>query len=91
VTEDIPGAEDLEVLRMAQDEQRILVTEDKDFGDWVFAHGEKIEGVVLLRFPARAHKTLAENMVVLVKECATELRHSFTVFEPGRARIRKMK
>jgi len=91
VTEAVPGAADLEVLRMATEEQRILITEDKDFGDWVFAHGEKIEGVVLLRFSARARRTLAERIGALVRECGPELRHSFTVFEPGRARIRKMR
>ena len=35
VTDRFPGALDHEVLKLAQDENRILLTEDKDFGDLV--------------------------------------------------------
>jgi len=91
VSETLSGAADLEVLRFAVDEARILLTEDKDFGDWVFAHGEQIAGVVLLRFPASARTALGKNVDVLIREQGADLTNSFTVLEPGRARIRKMK
>ncbi len=51
VAESFPSASDQQVLEHAIKEGRILLTEDKDFGEWVFAHGEKIEGVILIRFP----------------------------------------
>jgi predicted nuclease of predicted toxin-antitoxin system len=91
VSETVPGTPDLNVLRMARDEQRILLTEDKDFGDWVFSHGETIAGVVLLRFPSTARAMICKDMSVLVREHGLELSGSFTVLEPGRARIRKTK
>ena len=43
---------DSELLTLALSEQRILLTEDKDFGSLVFAGGEQPPGVVLLRLDA---------------------------------------
>ena len=35
VVEDMPGVQDSAVLKVAVNENRILLTEDKDFGEWV--------------------------------------------------------
>ncbi len=35
----MPGASDADVIRMAKEEGRILLTEDKDFGQLVYAAG----------------------------------------------------
>jgi predicted nuclease of predicted toxin-antitoxin system len=43
-----PDPGDLELLRWAADEQRILVTLDKDFGALVFLHGERSCGLIRL-------------------------------------------
>ncbi len=41
---------DRDVLRAANEQDRILVTFDKDFGDLVFGSKMETRGVVLLRF-----------------------------------------
>ncbi len=51
-----PRVADVEVLRMAADEGRVVVTADKDFGELVFVHGVDCPGVVLIRI-ALAHET----------------------------------
>ena len=43
------GATDATVLRRAHDEERLLLTEDKDFGDLVFRSKMAVPGVLLLR------------------------------------------
>lgn len=43
VAESFPSVTDKQILQHAVKEKRILLTEDKDFGEWVFAHGEKME------------------------------------------------
>jgi predicted nuclease of predicted toxin-antitoxin system len=48
------GATDQSVLEEALREQRLLMTEDKDFGELVFARGATGFGVVLLRYPIAA-------------------------------------
>jgi predicted nuclease of predicted toxin-antitoxin system len=90
VAESFPSASDQQVLRHAAKEKRILLTEDKDFGEWVFAHGEDVSGVILIRFPANARRQLGEEIKVLVDIHGLELMKNFVVLEPGRARIRKI-
>jgi len=90
VAESFPSVTDKQVLEHAIKEGRILLTEDKDFGEWVFAHGEKIAGVILIRFPGNARKRLGEEIINLVDDHGNELKKFFTVLEPGRARLRKI-
>ena len=89
VTESFPSASDLEILRTAVENDRILITEDSDFGEWVFAHGEEMKGVLFIRFPGNARSRLGEEVVLLIEKHGIDLVGSFTVLEPGRARIRQ--
>jgi len=90
VAESFPGSSDLEVLKRDVDQKRILLTEDKDFGEWVFAHKEEMYGVLFIRYPASLRANLGEMVRVLVTKHGSELVKSFIVLEPGKARIRKM-
>jgi len=90
VAESFPSASDQQVLEHAIKGERILLTEDKDFGEWVFAHGEKIQGVILIRFPGNARTRLGEEFMLLVDDHGIELKKCFSVLEPGRARLRKI-
>ena len=90
VSEITPRAEDSYVIRHALRERRILLTEDKDFGQLVFAHGQKSSGVIFLRFPAGARKQIAEEVVRLVGERGEKLAGSFVTIQPGRIRISKI-
>jgi predicted nuclease of predicted toxin-antitoxin system len=49
VYEDARGVEDDIILQKAFDENWVLITNDKDFGDKVFRNGRLHKGVVLLR------------------------------------------
>jgi predicted nuclease of predicted toxin-antitoxin system len=50
------GLSDTEALGLARDEHRLLLTEDKDFGELVFRFRLAVPGLVLLRIDvARAH------------------------------------
>ena len=90
VSEKFASASDQEVLKLAVEEKRILLTEDKDFGEWVYAHRKEMYGVVLIRYTANLRSKLGEAVNVLVAEHGSDLVRSFTVLEPGRARIRKV-
>ena len=90
VAESFPSASDHQVIQQAIKEKRILLTEDKDFGEWVFAHGEKIDGVILIRFPGNARKRLGEEIILPIAKHGIKLKKCFVVLEPGRARLRKI-
>lgn len=87
VKDSAPGASDEAVIRMTLDEDRILVTEDSDFGRLVFASDMDSPGVLYLRFPASARQTMVDTVVDLVKREDTRLAQCFVVVQPGRTRI----
>lgn len=87
VAEIIPRAEDPDVLKLAVRQKRILLTEDKDFGQLVYARGLSTIGVIFLRFPTSARKEISKDVVKLVREQDEHLVGCFVVVQPGRIRI----
>jgi predicted nuclease of predicted toxin-antitoxin system len=85
VVEVIPRATDVQVIELAVVEDRILLTEDKDFGQLVYASAETSPGVVLIRFPAR--QSVSAATLELIRRRGEQLRGSFVVLQPGRVRI----
>ncbi len=45
------GLADIEVLRIAEAERRILITNDRDFGELIFRRGLSHSGVIYFRLP----------------------------------------
>jgi predicted nuclease of predicted toxin-antitoxin system len=87
VAELSPRSVDRDVLDIATREQRVLLTEDKDFGRLVFADAQATGGVILIRYPAIARAHLADEVLQLVTSRATDLYGRFVVMRPGRVRI----
>jgi predicted nuclease of predicted toxin-antitoxin system len=83
-------ANDETLLRLAQEQGRIFVTRDRDFGNLVFV--KVIEtGVLYLRMtPATQNKVLDELERVLNKYSEQELLKSFVVIEVDGHRVRKL-
>jgi predicted nuclease of predicted toxin-antitoxin system len=82
-------ATDEVVMELAIREARILLTEDKDFGQLVHANQAETGGVFLLRFPASARASLPGAVTELVEQRGEELLGCFVVLQPGRIRIRR--
>lgn len=82
-----PGAKDPAVLALARSEQRVLLTEDKDFGLLAYAGGKETAGVILIRFPGNARSSLGQAMVSVIAELGGRITGAFVVVEPGRARV----
>jgi predicted nuclease of predicted toxin-antitoxin system len=82
-------AEDAELLRVAQEQGRIFVTRDRDFGGLVFVQSGGA-GVIYLRMTPQTQDAVhAELERVLTLYSEQDLQASFVVIEPGRHRIRK--
>lgn len=82
-----PGAADEDVVALAQREQRLLLTEDKDFGQ--LAHALSAGGltVVLLRFPTQARSDIGATVAAVLSMYSASLSHAFVVIEPGQVRV----
>lgn len=83
------GAADADVIGIAVDQQRVLITEDKDFGQLVFASGAISPGVIYLRFTAGARQEIAASVLKLVEHEGMGLTGRFAVLKPGRVRLGK--
>ena len=87
ISETARGAADLAVIAQAVAEERILITEDTDFGQLVYAHAHTSSGVILIRFPARVRANLVKQVLQLIEQAGDRLKGAFVVLQPGRTRI----
>ncbi|MGC8848906.1 MAG: DUF5615 family PIN-like protein [Candidatus Bathyarchaeia archaeon] len=68
VTDIDESMEDERVLKLAEEEARILIMNDKDFGDFVFRQGRKVNGIILFRVKGQDTGLKAELMRKLLME-----------------------
>ncbi len=87
LTEFMTRSVDALVIEQAGREQRILLTEDKDFGWLVFVKAAESGGVILIRYPGQGRAELGDVLRRLVRERADQVRGGFTVVQPGQIRI----
>lgn len=68
VFEETPGISDDAVLDRAREENRILITNDKDFGEKIYRQQKSHQGVILLRLKNERSK----NKIKVLKEFGKE-------------------
>jgi len=90
ISEMSPRAEDADVIALAAREKRIVLTEDGDFGQLVYAHGQQTHGVIFIRYPVAMRRQLGKDVVKLVKQRGETLVGCFVVLQPGRIRISRI-
>ena len=90
IAEVSPSIDDQDVLDRAVQAGRILVTDDKDFGELVVREGRPHRGVVLFRLAGMPLGDRAELVSRLFAASFAELAGAFTVLDrSGRVRVRK--
>jgi predicted nuclease of predicted toxin-antitoxin system len=90
VSETACGCSDEEVLRIANEERRILVTSDTDFGEMIFRQGKTCYGLVLLRFASEKVNDKIRTLQHLLKHHSGKLSGHFTVASAQQIRIKPM-
>lgn len=84
-------ASDEDLLKIGKDENRILITRDKDFGRLLFLKEKTSKGVIFLRIsPRTLQEVHRELRRTLEEHSEEELNRCFCVVEPGRHRIRHL-
>jgi len=90
IAESSSGITDEEVIKLANCESRILITNDKDFGELIFRQGKIAQGILLIR----ASNGESSNKLRLVKEvlekAKNKLEGNFIVVNEVGIRIRKI-
>jgi predicted nuclease of predicted toxin-antitoxin system len=89
VFDERPGIPDEEVLRLAFSERRILITNDKDFGEKVFWQRQAHHGVILLRLKDERSKNKTDVLRKLLAQYKEVLAERFFVATEYQVRFRK--
>jgi predicted nuclease of predicted toxin-antitoxin system len=90
IRETAPGSSDDSVLTRARDENRLLITFDKDFGELVFRHGAKAsQGIVLFRIAQPSAEVVAARVAAILAS-RDDWAGSFSVVEESAVRMRPL-
>ncbi|NOZ58334.1 MAG: hypothetical protein GXO66_01955, partial [Euryarchaeota archaeon] len=79
-----------DVLKLAESEERILITNDKDFGELIYRLNKPSSGVILLRLKKDTPKARIEYVSSLLHSKAESLEGKFVVLTEMGYRIRKI-
>jgi len=92
IIEDSPGIKDYEVLARAVNEQRIILTFDRDYGDLIFKRGLPAPtGLVYFRFAPVTPIEPAEYLLRLLHIEELKLEEKFTTVRRDQIRQRPLK
>lgn len=90
VTEKYLGSSDRSILKIAEVEKRIIITNDKDFGDLIFYHQLNSHGVVLLRLANESVQNKIKIIRILLDRYRNNLKGNFLVVTENGIRMRKL-
>jgi predicted nuclease of predicted toxin-antitoxin system len=85
------GADDTAILDHAAAEERILLTEDKDFGELVVRLGLPAHGVILIRMDVADSMAKLRRLSTVLEEHANRLPGSFVVVDASKTRFRPLR
>lgn len=90
VMESMRGEDDEVLLAQAFHEERLLITEDKDFGELVYRLRLPTRGIILLRFNPGEEDMKIERLLQLLEMQAAQLFDTFIVVERNKVRLRPL-
>jgi predicted nuclease of predicted toxin-antitoxin system len=83
-----PGTSDSDIVERADQERRLLLTEDKDFGELVFRWRRAVPGIVLLRIVPERRGQKWTRLAAAIGRYGETLLGRYTVVEDDRIRSR---
>lgn len=79
---------DAEILQLAFNENAILITMDKDFGELIFKNHSLHTGVLLLRLEDAVVREKLSTVQNIIPEHLQNLKDNFSVYQNGKLRVR---
>jgi len=87
---DDPSITDEQVMQIAIDENRIIITYDSDYGELIFKHGYKPQaGVIFIRTQPTEPLETAKILEELLTKKAISFEHNLTVIDSNTIRQKK--
>ena len=75
---------------LSKELDKIILTEDKDFGEWIFAHKVKGVSVIFLRYHYKETDDIIKILVKLLKDNKDKLYNKFTTVTIDKIRTRSI-
>jgi predicted nuclease of predicted toxin-antitoxin system len=89
VYEEARGTDDDSILRKAFDENWILITSDKDFGEKVYRERQPHRGIILLRLEDERSVNKVKILQSLLESYSDQVAGNFVVATEKRVRVAK--
>ncbi len=83
------GISDESVLRLALQEKRIVITNDKDFGDLIYGKQHPHAGVILFRLHHESKDMMIQKLSYLLEHYGNKIQDHFIVVTDTRIRVRE--
>jgi len=90
VAENHKGISDADIINLAIEMNSLILTEDRDFGQLIFADRKKSLGIIFLRYFATDFFRIATQLIRLINEYQENLYNKFVVITTKRIRIREI-
>ena len=89
ILEDAPSIKDEKVIEFAKATQTILISEDKDFGEWVFSHHVTGLTIIFLRYKKEEYEKILQDLKIVLTDLeGTALEHEFITITARKIRRR---
>ena len=85
-----PGCEDKKVMELGYNENRILITFDKDFGELVFKMKTPTRGVILLRYTPKNPEYITQRLKALPIPPKMDFENHFCTVTEEKVRLVKL-
>ena len=85
-----PGISDISIIQVVKEKSGILITEDKDFGELVFAHGFKTISIIFLRYDQPQYQTVEKNLLNAVSLYHDTDQPVFVTVTENKIRVRRL-
>jgi len=84
------GLSDRAVIELANDENRVIITFDKDFGQFIYRERLKVAGLILLRFAPTSSENIAERIQHMLAQQISP-KNKLIVVREDRIRVTSLK
>ncbi len=86
-----PESLDSDILEFAEKEKRILITNDKDFGELIFRLGKPTIGVISLRLKKDSPENKQKYILNVITNFYNKLENNFFIVTEEKIRVRSLK
>ena len=84
------GMDDEDIITLARQNSQILITEDKDFGEWIFAHQLSGLTIIFLRYDKEDYNTILSFLRSALKTIESGGKNEFITINKNKVRRRSI-